>query len=102
MEALLSEIGCEVLTAQDSDSALVLLETQTPDMVLCDYRLKGDYNGIELIQFITEQKPFINTLLISGETDKKFLLDVEKAEINFLSKPVAIDDLISTINLSVN
>lgn len=69
LRGLLSRIisleGYEVIEAGDCRSGLKLLETRTPDVVLCDVRLP-DGNGVEMVEKIKKAAPQTEMILLTA------------------------------------
>lgn len=93
MRALLESMGCKVLLADGTLSALQHARNQRPDIILADFRLRGQDNGILTIRSIREIYRDIPAILISGDTAPERLREAEDANIPLLHKPVLVDDL---------
>jgi signal transduction histidine kinase/CheY-like chemotaxis protein len=97
MDALLSEIGCDVETVADSEQAIAAATQRKPDILLADLRLQGLSNGIQTIKAIRLIHPNLPALLISGDTEPAQLTAANSAGIELLHKPVQLDLLAKTI-----
>lgn len=93
MKALLESMGCTVLLADGTLSALQHARNERPDIILADFRLRGQDNGILTIRSIREIYRDIPAILISGDTAPVRLREAEDANIPLLHKPVLVDDL---------
>ncbi|MBU3070612.1 hybrid sensor histidine kinase/response regulator [Aestuariicella sp. G3-2] len=93
MKALLESMGCKVLLADGTLDALRQAKAERPDIVLADFRLRGEDNGILTIRSIREIYRDIPAILISGDTAPERLREAEDASIPLLHKPVLVDDL---------
>ena len=93
MKTLLEGLGCRVSTADGSDQAISLSNTDRPDIVLADFRLRGKDNGIHTIHAIRNLYPQTPAILISGDTAPDRLHEAKKAGIELLPKPVPVDTL---------
>lgn len=93
MKALLESMGCKVLLADGTLDALRQAKAERPDIVLADFRLRGEDNGILTIRSIREIYRDIPAILISGDTAPERLREAENASIPLLHKPVLVDDL---------
>lgn len=66
-ETYLHELGYQVLTASDAESALATLaETPDIDLLFSDIVMPGDMNGIELARQACRRHPGLKVLLTSG------------------------------------
>jgi signal transduction histidine kinase/ActR/RegA family two-component response regulator len=90
LTGLLESWGCGVTVASDALGACALLQTgHRPDLVLSDYRLRGNHNGIEAIATVraVARRP-IPACLISGDTDVDVAYRARAAKLALLRKPV--------------
>jgi two-component system, sensor histidine kinase len=90
MTMLLESWGCAVASASDGPEALALLESHSivPDVVLADYRLPGEENGIRVIRAIRSRHPGVSGILISGDIAPAVLREAESAGLKLLHKPI--------------
>lgn len=93
MRATLERIGCRTLEAATTDAALALSQTDAPDIVLADYRLREGETGIEAIHKIRHSRPRLPALLISGDTDPARSLEAERSGLVMLHKPLTMSRL---------
>ncbi len=63
---VLQTAGYAVETATDSLQALAHLEKQTFDVVLTDYRMPGELNGLALAKIIKERTPQTHIILMTA------------------------------------
>ena len=104
LAVILSRSGFDVLTAYDGESALELVKTVPPELLLSDVMLGPGMNGIELAIALLEETPGCKILLFSGHAATRDLLeDAREVGHNFtvLSKPLHPSDLLARINQSL-
>ena len=92
IRALLENWGCRTLIATSGQDALTQLMKQNdkPDIVISDYRLRDNENGISVLQAIQALFPTpIPGVLISGDTAPELLRDSEASGYRLLHKPVS-------------
>jgi len=90
MRVTLEERGCIVTLAADRAQALARLDVQSPDVVLCDYRIGPDQNGFEIIAALRARLGApLPAAIISGESAMDTLAHDTDAGIELLRKPVA-------------
>ena len=65
---VLAELGYEITTAPDAESAIELFCQSPFPLMVTDYKMPGK-NGVELIQAIREIAPATRVVLISGFVD---------------------------------
>lgn len=69
---LLERAGYQVLTAQDSDTALKVLREDRVDLLFSDVMMPGGMNGIELASVVHEKYPHIGILMGTGYASNLF------------------------------
>jgi len=93
---LLEGQGCEVLIAESARAALrvIALAERPPDVVLSDFRLKGDLNGVDAIAAVRESlERDVPAVIVTGDTSPERLREITLTGLEVLHKPVAGDAL---------
>ena len=108
MRSLLTEWGHEVIVAGSCEQMLEKVATcpTRPDLIICDYRLRGAENGIEVIQRLqSEFNHDIPGMLVTGDTGPDRLQEAQESGFLLLHKPVprgklraAIGNLMSAVD----
>lgn len=93
MEALLTGMGCRVKLADGTESAVHAARLAQPDIVLADFRLRGEDNGIETVRSVRAIYPGMPAILISGDIAPDRLKAAEEAGIELLHKPIVVETL---------
>jgi signal transduction histidine kinase/CheY-like chemotaxis protein len=98
---LLESWRCEVITAASGAEALAKLATaaRVPDLLLSDYRLRDNENGINVI--VTLRNEFntdIPAILISGDTGPERLREAQASGIALLHKPLDAEQLCAAVS----
>lgn len=88
MTTLLEEMGFSVRCVASTQSALQAAGEFEPAIVLADFRLRGEDDGLLAIRALRAIWPGLPALLISGDTAPERLLEARKAGIELLHKPV--------------
>ncbi|MGE0324916.1 MAG: hybrid sensor histidine kinase/response regulator [Polyangiaceae bacterium] len=103
MDALLSSHGAQVYVAADAEQALVLAE-QPLDWVVCDLRLPGEIDGIDLVEKLRsvrdpdgESPEHLEALIVTGDTAPAVLLDAYRRGLPIIHKPIQVDRLLSRL-----
>ena len=88
----------EILHAVDGPSALKIIETFKPDIILLDYNLPG-MDGIEVCQRIRSNPnlPFIPIVMISSFTPEANIIALEQGADEFIVMPVTSAELKSRL-----
>jgi signal transduction histidine kinase/CheY-like chemotaxis protein len=92
MSTLLSGWGYSVITAESGDEILDKLATHPirPELIICDYRLRANENGLDVIDRLrSEFNETIPALLITGDTARDRLAEAAASGLLLLHKPVA-------------
>lgn len=87
LSMLLENWGYNVDCAANSEQAIFSLKTESYSLIISDYRLPGDKNGIDLIK-IAQQKQGIPSVLLTGEVDPDKLKEAGAGDYKILHKPI--------------
>jgi DNA-binding NarL/FixJ family response regulator len=82
-------------TAGDGDAAEHLIATQSPDIVLCDIRLSGPMDGLELLGRHSEGPAFI--MLSAYSYPSYYVTASEHGAKGFLSKMASIEQIVAAV-----
>jgi len=97
MAEVLTEQGLKVLTTNNADDALTLIERENVDLLISDIIMPG-IDGYQLASIVSEKYPNIKIQLVSGFSDERHQILVNKSiQENILSKPYNTDDLLRCI-----
>jgi signal transduction histidine kinase/ActR/RegA family two-component response regulator len=91
MTGLLAKWGCTTVCAASGAELLASLAgtARVPDLLLCDYRLRGSVSGIEAVEAVREEfNADIAAAIITGDTGPERLREVEASGLAILHKPV--------------
>lgn len=92
MQGLLAGWGCTVLAAEGLDALMPALarEPRRPDLIVCDYRLRGSENGLAAVAALqAEYNHEIPAILITGDTAPERLREAHGSALTLLHKPVS-------------
>ncbi len=82
---------CEVISAGSGDEIIAKTADlqQPPDLIVSDYRLRGDENGIRLVARLREEfNAEIPALIVTGDTGPDRLREARASGLHILHKPV--------------
>jgi DNA-binding NarL/FixJ family response regulator len=82
-------------TAQDSAAADRLIEAQSPDVILCDIRLAGTVDGLEVLAHHTPGPAFI--MLSAYSYPSFYVVAVERGARGYLSKMATIEQILKAV-----
>lgn len=97
---VLSSVGMQTTLAQSAERAQELAEQSgTQDLIISDFRLSEDINGVTLIHQLQQLPEHRNTaaLIITGDTAPDVISHIKASGIEYLHKPVNTGQLLSTI-----
>jgi len=91
---LLAKKGFDILTATSGSEALDILGTEKVHVVILDIKMPG-MNGLETLRQIKKLYPMVEVIMLTGHATGETAVEVLKAgAIDYLMKPVDIDDLV--------
>lgn len=103
MEMQLDKLGYEHLaTVDNSEAAFAILEKETPDLILMDVNIEGEYDGIELADKIHQTQNIPILFITSLEDEMTFRRAKRTNPIGFLAKPFNEIQLRRTVELIIN
>ena len=87
----------EVADVTSGKKALQWLETNKPQLILCDLRLE-DMNGSDVLARVKAIMPEVPFIIITGYSDVKTAVDVMKlGAYDYVTKPLFPDEILVTI-----
>jgi DNA-binding NtrC family response regulator len=99
LSALIRDEGYIVDNTSDSQQGALLIEKNTYNACIFDYKMKG-LNGIDLLRLAKNKNPQCIVFIISGMLDIEMLRgdeDVDNLVAGIISKPFDIDALLQKI-----
>lgn len=89
---------CGIVT--NAVDALKVVKVQNPTLIICDIAIKGEINGIELMQLIS-QFSYVPFLYLTAFSDKSTLIAAAATNPSaFLVKPFTQQQLLAAINMA--
>lgn len=102
LNRFLTRNGYEVAGVNTGTAALEWLKKNTPDLVLCDYRL-DDYTGMALLPKIKELHAAPPVIVITGYSDVKDAVEIMKlGAFDYVTKPLLPDEILITIKKALD
>jgi DNA-binding response OmpR family regulator len=101
MVSALGRRGFRVHTASNARAALALIDTESFQFALIDVRL-GHASGIDVLGQLKDRQPHVRTIVITGHpTEETRTRAFARGADAYLSKPLAIADLINKLDALV-
>lgn len=100
MHLLLEQRSCRVMTAESAAEAraAIVAEEAIPDVIIADYRLRGDQTGANAIAEVREEvNEDVPALIVTGDTSPARLREASASGFRLLNKPVVPDELFAAI-----
>ncbi|HBF49018.1 MAG TPA: histidine kinase, partial [Shewanella frigidimarina] len=94
ISTLLSDWGCNVITAKDQPSAILqLANNPQPKLIIADYHLEDDKNGVDLVQYLLANHLTINRnqptcVICSADPSEAVRQHTSSAQFSFVRKPL--------------
>ena len=102
LNRFLSRRGYEVIEMYTGKKALVWLESNQPNLVMCDYRL-GDMDAMEMLTSIKNKYAELPVIIITGYSDMRTAVKVMKmGAYDYITKPLLPDEIIHTIQQAID
>lgn len=103
LEDTLEALGYEVVgTTDNGKDAVRLAGEKTPDLILMDIRIRGDIDGIEAAEKISEDYD-IPVVFLTAHSDEQTLMRALKTQpYGFLIKPFRERELYSNIEMAIH
>jgi two-component system response regulator HydG len=102
LDRFLTRNNFDVKFAHTGKKALEELEKNTPDVILCDFRLE-DTDGKDLLIQIKERTPQVPVIIITGYSDIKIAVEVIKhGAFDYITKPLFPEEILVTIKKAIS
>jgi two-component system, sensor histidine kinase len=105
MHSLLSSWGHQVIAAGSRPEMLQKISGRgiCADLIICDYRLRGNENGFDVIQRLrSDCREEVPAMLLTGDTSPDRLAEVTASGLPLLHKPVVNAKLRAAIRHLMN
>jgi len=103
LNLILSYEGYDVRTAADGISALQAPDSFVPDVLIVDWMLRGNMNGLDVAKTLLESNPRMRTIVITGYPTPRLAAQVEGfGAAQVLAKPFGVDELLAALESAVD
>lgn len=93
MRLLLEELGCSCQEASGTAQACEAAVARRPDLVLADFRLRGDDSGLETLAALEVLLGSVTGVLVTGDVAPERLREARASGRKLLHKPVTLQQL---------
>jgi len=99
LEGVLGDEGFRVSLARNGPEALALVEDQLPDLVLLDIWMDGSEQGLEILEKLQREYPYLPVIMISGHGNIETAVRATKlGAYDYIEKPLSYDKILLVIN----
>jgi len=103
LKEILEYENFKVEEALDGKDALQKIEKLKLDLILCDIKMPGGMDGLELLQKFQKQIPETPVVMISGHGNIETAVEaVKKGAYDFIQKPLDLNRLLVTIRNAID
>ncbi len=103
LRELLADAGYQTLVATNAEEAITLLQTTTPDLTLCDWKMPG--GGGEQFLKSLQSEGLLTTMpviiLTAHGTGPNAMQAMQLGAYDFITKPLDIDQALSTVACAI-
>jgi len=103
LRELLSDAGYQTLVAANAEEAITLLQTATPDLTLCDWKMPG--GGGEQFLKSLQSEGLLTTMpaiiLTAHGTGPNAMQAMQLGAYDFITKPLDIDHALATVTRAI-
>jgi two-component system response regulator HydG len=101
LNRFLSRRGYEVIEMFTGKKALAWLDSNQPNLIMCDYRL-GDMDAMEMLANIKNRYPDLPVIIITGYSDMRTAVKVMKmGAYDYITKPLLPDEISHSIQQAI-
>ena len=98
LSALLGLEGFDIKTAFDGPKAIEIAKEFLPEVLIVDFMLKGELDGIQVAEILKQSDPKIQTIVITGHASPELVARVKNdPSMRCLTKPAKPEQLIETV-----
>jgi signal transduction histidine kinase len=97
LRGFLEGLGCRVSVAGTIEEAAALAQLEEPDIVLADFRLRGEATGLQAVELLRQDRPALPAIILTGDTAPEQMARLDGCGIDVLYKPVAPERLVAVM-----
>lgn len=96
----LERTGHACRLVESGDEAVASIQERPPHVVVTDYRLGGDLNGLDVLRATKRLSPWTQVILITAHGDERLAREALKVDgaFDYLPKPLDLEELRKTVN----
>jgi DNA-binding NtrC family response regulator len=100
---MLTPLGYSVVTADNGDDAVKLMEQQAFDLLITDYRMPGGYNGLQVGQAMKDRYPHARIILMTAFPALDTAVETLRlGALDYLIKPFDQSELLERVKVCLS
>ncbi len=97
LRELLADAGYQTLVATNAEEAITLLQTTTPDVTLCDWKMPGG-GGEHFLRSLQSEGLIMPVIILTAHgTGPNAMQAMQLGAYDFITKPLDIDQALATV-----
>lgn len=96
----LERTGHACRLVESGDEAIAAMKHPVPHVVVTDYRLGGNKNGMDVLRAAKQASPWTQCILITAHGDERLVRDalIDGGAYDYLAKPIDLEELRGAVN----
>ena len=97
LTTILSDAGYEVIAAFTGGDGLMVLEVESPDVILLDLQMPG-LHGMDVLRRLRMARPEIPVIIVSGQGDAELArATLRRGAVDYIRKPMDPEHLVRAV-----
>jgi len=97
LTTILSDAGYEVVAAFTGGDGLMVLEVESPDVILLDLQMPG-LHGMDVLRRLRMARPEIPVIIVSGQGDAELArATLRRGAVDYIRKPMNPEHLVRAV-----
>ncbi|HZF04908.1 MAG TPA: response regulator [Patescibacteria group bacterium] len=97
LTTILSDVGYEVIAAFTGGDGLMMLEVESPDVILLDLQMPG-LHGMDVLRRLRMARPEIPVIIVSGQGDAELArATLRRGAVDYIRKPMNPEHLVRAV-----
>lgn len=101
LKALLGDLGCEILEAENANEGLALAAKFRPHTVLLDLGLP-DMPGLKVLEHLRQEQADLPIIVLTGNTEVPTAVKaIQLGAFNYFTKPISTEQVLAAVKAAV-
>ncbi len=101
LKQILTDAGYEVLTASDGEEALLVLSTESPQVMTLDVRMPV-MSGMEVLARLSHDRPDVCLIMVTAIADVSAAVEAMKlGALDYITKPFDREEVLQKIRMAI-